>query len=104
MATFGCSTRAESDQRVHIYGTEGRISVGIPFNIPPDLPPRCSSRLAAIRQWLPRPKSWSRPQTTMPSRRRFRGRVLDGVPTPIPIEDAVANMRVLESIVTAGGR
>src|SRR6478672_4424409 len=35
-ATFTCSTRSESDQRVHIYGTEGRISIGIPFNIPPD--------------------------------------------------------------------
>ena len=38
VATFTCSTRAEPDQRVHIYGTEGRISIGIPFNIPPDRP------------------------------------------------------------------
>ena len=37
-ATFSCSTRTETDQRVHIYGTQGRISIGIPFNIPPDLP------------------------------------------------------------------
>ena len=29
---------AETDQRVHIYGTAGRISIGIPFNIPPDRP------------------------------------------------------------------
>ena len=38
VAAFTCSTRAEPDQRVHIYGTEGRISIGIPFNIPPDRP------------------------------------------------------------------
>ena len=38
VATFTCSTRAEPDQRVHIYGTEGRITIAIPFNIPPDLP------------------------------------------------------------------
>ena len=38
IATFTCSTRTETDQRVHIYGTHGRISVGIPFNIPPDRP------------------------------------------------------------------
>src|SRR4051794_4228513 len=37
-ATFTCSTRSESDQRVHVFGTEGRISIGIPFNIPPDRP------------------------------------------------------------------
>ena len=38
VASFGCCTRAETDQRVHVYGTEGRLSVGIPFNIPPDRP------------------------------------------------------------------
>ena len=36
--TFTCSIRSEDDQRVHIYGTEGHISIGIPFNIPPDRP------------------------------------------------------------------
>ena len=40
VATFTCSIRAEPDQRVHIYGTRGRISLEIPFNIPPDLPMR----------------------------------------------------------------
>ena len=38
VATFTCSTRTETDQRVHVYGTEGRISIEIPFNIPPDRP------------------------------------------------------------------
>ena len=38
IATFTCSTRAEDDQRVDIYGTDGRISIDIPFNIPPHLP------------------------------------------------------------------
>ena len=42
IATFTCSTRAEDDQRVHIYGTSGRISIGIPFNIPPDRPTEVS--------------------------------------------------------------
>ena len=36
VATFACSTRVEPDQRVDVYGTEGRISVEIPFNIPND--------------------------------------------------------------------
>ena len=40
IATFTCSTRTETDQRVDIYGTEGRISIEIPFNIPPDRPTR----------------------------------------------------------------
>ena len=39
-ATFTCGTRLETDQQVDIYGTTGRISIGIPFNIPPDRPTR----------------------------------------------------------------
>ena len=38
VATFTCSTRVETDQRVHVYGSEGRLSIEIPFNIPPDRP------------------------------------------------------------------
>ena len=37
-ATFTCSTRAEPDQRVHISGTEGRISVRDPVQHPPGSP------------------------------------------------------------------
>ena len=40
IASFTCATRSESDQRVDIYGTTGRISIEIPFNIPPDRPTR----------------------------------------------------------------
>jgi len=35
-AGFTVGTRIEPDQRVHIYGTEGRIEIDVPFNIPPD--------------------------------------------------------------------
>ena len=38
VATFACSTRAEADQRVDIYGSRGRVSIDIPFNIPPHRP------------------------------------------------------------------
>ncbi len=40
ISSFTCTIRAEPDQRVDIYGTTGRISVEIPFNIPPDRPTR----------------------------------------------------------------
>ena len=35
-SAFTCSIRAEPYQRVHSFGTSGRIEVEIPFNIPPD--------------------------------------------------------------------
>ena len=54
IATFTCATRTETDQRVEIYGSEGRISVGIPFNIPPDRPDRaCRSPPAASHRSRP---------------------------------------------------
>jgi predicted dehydrogenase len=35
-ATFTCSTQIEDDQSVLLVGTEGRLEIEIPFNIPPD--------------------------------------------------------------------
>ena len=32
---------------------------------------------------------------------RFAAAVLDGLPTPTPVEDAVANLRVIERILAA---
>ena len=37
-STFTCSTQLAPYQRVHIFGTEGRVEIEIPFNAPPDAP------------------------------------------------------------------
>lgn len=37
-STFTCSTQLSPHQRVHIHGTEGRVEIEIPFNVPPDRP------------------------------------------------------------------
>jgi predicted dehydrogenase len=104
VATFTCSTRAEPDQRVHVYGTNGRISVGIPFNIPPD-------RLTEV--WLTAGGDPPVAPATETLRfdiadpytveaERFAAAVLDGLTVPTPPEDAVANLRVIERIFAAG--
>jgi len=50
-ATFTCSTQLSPYQRVHIFGTEGRIEIEIPFNAPPDQPCRLwREREAAIEE------------------------------------------------------
>jgi predicted dehydrogenase len=106
IATFSCSTRTETDQRVDIYGTTGRISIEIPFNIPPDRPTRVfltaggDPPVAPDRQVVEFP-------TADPygvEFERFATAVLDGGPTPVPPEDAVANLRVIESIFEAADR
>jgi predicted dehydrogenase len=106
IATFTCSTRAEDDQRVHVYGTEGRISIGIPFNIPPDRPTEVYVTAGGDPPVAPRTETLTF-DTADPygvEAQRFAEAILDGGETPTPPEDAVANMRVIERIVEAAER
>jgi predicted dehydrogenase len=105
-ATFGCSTRMEPDQRVHIYGTDGRISIGIPFNIPPDRPTQVFVTHGGEPPVAPSTETLTF-ETADPytvEAERFAEAVLDGGPLPTPIDDAIANMRVIERIVEAAER
>ena len=102
-ATFTVSTRAESDQRVHVYGTDGRISVEIPFNIPPDRPTRIFVTAGGDPPVAPATETitfeTADPYTVQAE--RFAAAILDGLPTPTPPEDAVANMRVIDRVFAA---
>jgi predicted dehydrogenase len=100
IATFTCSIRSESDQRVDIYGTTGRISIQIPFNIPPDRPTRVFLIAGGDPPVAPDTEVVEFP-TADPYTAEFEhfaAAVLDGGPTPVPPEDAVANLRVVEQI------
>jgi predicted dehydrogenase len=103
VASFTCSTRAEDDQRVHIYGTTGRISIGIPFNIPPDRPTEVYVSAGGDPPVAPDTRiltfEVADPYTV--EAERFAAAVLDGQPAPVPPEDAVANLRVIERIFEA---
>ncbi len=104
VATFTCSIRAESDQRVHVYGSRGRISVEIPFNIPPDLP----TRVFVTSGGEPPVRPDTEVLTFEPAdpyavqAERFAAAVLDGGPVPIPPGDAVGNLRVIEELFRVG--
>jgi predicted dehydrogenase len=100
VATFTCSTRAEDDQQVHVYGTEGRISVGIPFNIPPDRP----TEITIVAGGEP-PSAPKREVLTFPAAdpytveaERFAIAILEGTPPPVDPRDAVDNLRVIERL------
>ncbi|HEY8179616.1 MAG TPA: Gfo/Idh/MocA family oxidoreductase [Candidatus Limnocylindria bacterium] len=103
IASFTCSTRAEDDQRVHIYGTAGRISIGIPFNIPPDLPTEVHVSAGGDPPVAPdtRVLTFEVADPYTVEAERFAAAVLDGQPAPVPPEDAVANLRVVERIFEA---
>ena len=100
VATFTASTRAEDDQRVHVHGTEGRISLGIPFNIPPHLPTHVLIASGGDPPVAPEVETLtfepSDPYTAEAA--AFADAVLAGRPAPVPPSDAVANLRVIEAI------
>lgn len=103
VATFTCSTRMEPAQRVDIHGTEGRISIAIPFNIPPDRPTEISIVAGGDPPVAPaievRRFPTADPYTV--EAERFADAVLDGTPVPVPAADAAANLRVIERIFAA---
>jgi predicted dehydrogenase len=106
LATFTCSTRVETDQRVDIYGTTGRISIGIPFNIPPDRPTHVFVTAGGDPPVAPDTETLTF-ETADPyavEAGAFAAAVLDGVPLPVEPEDAVANLRVIERIFAAAAR
>jgi predicted dehydrogenase len=105
IAGFLCSTRAEDDQRVDIYGTTGRISIEIPFNIPPDRPTRISIVAGGDPPVSPAVDvvEFVEADPYAAEAEAFASAVLDRAPVPVPVEDAIANLRVMETIFRDAG-
>jgi predicted dehydrogenase len=94
-STFTCSTQLTPHQRVNIYGTEGRVEIEIPFNAPPDRP---------CKMWYQHGTEIDEivldicDQYTIQGD-RFSQAVLNDIEVPTPLEDAVANMKVIEALI-----
>jgi predicted dehydrogenase len=103
LATFTCSTRAEDDQRVDIYGTSGRISIEIPFNIPPDLPTRIHLTAGGDPPVAPSTETmlFEPADPYAIEAEAFAAAVLEDRPVPVPPTDAVGNLRVVERLLTS---
>ena len=94
-AAFTCSTQMTPYQRVNALGTSGRLEVEIPFNAPADRPCRVWLQTAeGMQEW----RSEIRNQYTLMGD-AFARAVLEDTAVPTPLEDAVANMRVIDAIV-----
>ncbi len=97
-ATFTCSTQMTSYQRVNIFGTEGRIEIEIPVNAPPDKP---------CKMWLQRGTETEEIVFDICDQYILEAdaislAVLNDTPVPTPLEDAVANMKVIEALKLSG--
>ena len=103
-ATFTCSTRAEDDQRVHVHGSTGRIWIDIPFNIPPDRPTTLHLASGGDPPVAPAVETFTfAPMDPYAAEAAaFAAAVLDRTPAPVPVTDAIANLRVIEQLFAAG--
>jgi len=98
-STFTCATQLVPYQRVNIFGSKGRIEIEIPFNAPSDRPCKAwygdGNRIEEIvlkvcDQYTIQGDLFSRA-------------VLEDSDAPVPLEDAVANMQVIEALIRSAG-
>jgi predicted dehydrogenase len=102
-AVFTCSTQMVLYQRMQFLGTEGRIEMEIPFNAPNDRPARIfvddgrdvfgagirTETIPVCDQYTVQGDAFSRA-------------IREGGEVPVPLEDAIANMAVIEAVFRAG--
>jgi predicted dehydrogenase len=102
-ATFTCSTQIEDDQRVHLVGTAGRLLVEIPFNIPPDRPTRILRAAGGDPPVAPDIEVITVPAADPYTVQAdaFATAIREGAPVPIPPEDAIGTLTVIERIRSA---
>jgi len=94
ISTFTCATQLEDSQRVNIYGSGGRIEIEIPFNAPIDKPCRLWHRQGGeIEEIVFDICNQYTIQGDL-----FSQAVLKDTEVPTPLEDAVANMRIIDSV------
>lgn len=102
-AVFTCSTQLVPFQRMQVLGTRGRIDVEIPYNIPPDRPTRIfiddGSELAGKNARVEEFPTLD--QYTIQGD-EFSRAVQEDTEVPVPLEDAVKNMEVIDAVLRAG--
>ncbi len=98
-ALFVCSTQLVPYQRMQIFGTKGRIEVEIPFNAPPDRPCRIflddGSQLGDASAEVIELDVVDHYTLQGDA---FAEAIRTGQPWPYPLEDAVANMAVIDGL------
>lgn len=94
IATFTCSTQSAPDQRVHIFGTKGKITIDIPFNAPPDK----ETRITLIRNGESKILTFDPVDQYTRQASAFSDAILNDTPVPTALDDAVNNMAVIEAI------
>jgi predicted dehydrogenase len=93
-STFTVSTQMQPYQGITAFGTKGKLSIEIPFNMPPDIPGKITIsdgkrerviELEIADQYLLQFEA-------------FAESVINKTAAPTPVQDAIANMSVLDAL------
>jgi predicted dehydrogenase len=104
-AIFTCSTQLVPYQRVQFFGTRGRIEIEIPFNAPKDRATRIfiDETGELFGSGIKTEAFPIADQYTMQGD-AFSRAVLDNTEVPVSLEEAIANMAVIEAIFRSAER
>lgn len=102
-AVFTCSTQLVPYQRFQFLGTKGRIELEVPVNAPPDRAVRLLLDTGAdlfgggiAAETFPICDQYTLQGDA------FSRAILDNTEVPVPVEDAIRNMAVIEAIFRSG--
>ena len=94
-STFTCATQLTPFQRVNIFGTDGRIEIEIPFNAPPDRPCKIVYQHGKESGEI----SFDVCDQYEIQGHLFSKAILHDSEVPTPLDDAVANMKVIDTLI-----
>jgi predicted dehydrogenase len=102
-ATFICSTQLVPFQRMQVLGTKARIDLEIPYNIPPDRPSRILiDDGAELGGASARMEEFPTADQYTIQGDAFSRAILEDGEVPVPLENALGNMAVIEAVLRSG--
>jgi predicted dehydrogenase len=96
---FTCSTQTAYFQTMHFLGTSGRIEIEIPWNAPNDRP--CRIFVGALMSEAPKIEEFPVVDQYTIQGDEFSRAIRGEREVPVPLEDAIKNMAVIEAIFRA---
>jgi len=93
-SSFTCSTQLMNGQYAEISGTTGRIEVEIPVNAPNDRP----TKITLVTNEGSEDFLFEAVDQYTLQAEQFANSILNGLPVPTPLSDAIGNMRVIDAI------
>jgi len=98
-SVFTCSTQSAYFQRMHFLGASGRVEIEIPWNAPNDRP--CRIFIGDLMGGAPKVEEFPVVDQYTIQGDEFSRAIRGEREVPVPLEDAIRNMAVIEAIFKA---